>query len=165
MSIFIVTLGTIGFIICLFVMYRTNHGIPGIQKYNPQFRLLDMRFRYTGVDLYNTFDSILKEGRKAYKNYLILDFCFIACFLIVMIAITQKVIRNSSLRYLLIGFAILRAILDIIENSILINLLNIYEKQNLVLANVCSWVTTFKFLALYLWMLGLILTIFVEKFI
>lgn len=163
MSIVIVLLGAIGFIICLFTMYRTNHGIPGIQKYDPEFKLLDMRFRYTAANLYDTFDSILEEGRKAYKNYLMLDFCFIACFLIVMIAITQKVATNSSLRYVLIGTAILRAILDIIENSILISLLNMYTKQSLVLANICSWITTFKFLALYLWMVGLVLSLLVER--
>lgn len=157
MNIVIVIFGVIGFFICLFIMYRTDHGIPGIQKYDSEFRLLDMRFRYTGKDLYNTFERILEEGRKAYKNYLLLDFCFIACFLIVMIAISQKVVtdRYSGLIYILIGLAITRALFDVIENTILIILLNMYSKQNIVVANICSWATTFKFLALYLWLVGI----------
>lgn len=152
MIIVITILGIIGFIICLFLMYRTNHGIPGIQRFDSEFRLLDMRFRYTSEDLYITFERILEEGRTAYRNYLILDYCFIACFLIVMIAISQKVVPNGGLRYALIVFSIVRAILDVTENTILIVLLNNYADQYIVLATVCSWITTFKFIALYLWM-------------
>jgi hypothetical protein len=74
-----------------------------------------------------------------------------------MIAISQKVVtdRYSGLIYILIGLAITRALFDVIENTILIILLNMYSKQNIVVANICSWATTFKFLALYLWLVGI----------
>lgn len=138
-------------------MYRTNHGIPGIQKYDPKFRLLDMRFRYNSEILYNTFEKIGIEGMKAYRNYLLLDFCFIVCFLIVMIAITLKVTPNNVFRHMILGFAISRAIFDIIENTLLIILLNMYPSQSTILADFCSWVTTLKFIVLYLWIVGIII--------
>lgn len=164
MNIGIIIFGIIGFFVCLFVMYRTNHGIPGIQKYDPNFMLLDMRFRYNSNSLYNTFDNIGKDGIKAYKNYLLLDFCFIACFLIVMIAITSKVTTNIVIRNVLIGFAILRAILDVLENTILIILLNMYPDESTFMADFCSWATTLKFISLYLWIVGIAIVLLLKLF-
>lgn len=164
MYVAIVIFGTFGFLVCLFVMYRTNHGIPGIQKYDPRFRLLDMRFRYNSDNLYETFERIGVEGRKAYENYLLLDFCFIVCFLIVMIAITLEVTTNIVIKNFLIVFALSRAILDVLENTILIILLSRYPNQNNLIANFCSWATTLKFISMYLWIAGIIIILLISGF-
>lgn len=164
MSIGIVILGTLGFFVCLFVMYRTNHGIPGIQKYDPKFRLLDMRFRYNSQILYDTFEHIGTDGIRAYRNYLLLDFCFIACFLIVMIAITLKIIANIAFKNIFLGFAVSRTIFDVLENAILIILLNMYPNQSTLFAGFCSWATTLKFISMYLWMAGITILLVLRLF-
>lgn len=156
MNIIILALGISGFLICLILMYGTNHGIPGIQKYDPNFRLLDMRFRYNGDAIYNTFDKIGSQGVQAYKHFLLLDFCFIASFLIVMIAITLRITSQTTYRNILLGLAVARAALDILENILLITLANNYPIRNDFLANICSWSTTLKFIALYAWVISVI---------
>ena len=152
MSILMIV-GVIGFLGSLFVMYQTDYGIPGIQKFDADFRLLDMRFRYNQSTVYNTFDSIGTGGIKAYQHYLIVDYTFIAFFLIVMVACSIKAAPTVLMRNALIVLASLRAILDIIENSILIYLLKVYPTQEVQMAKICSWVTTLKFIALYGWLL------------
>lgn len=46
MQTYIFIISIIGFIVCLYIMYKTEHGIPGIKKFDANFRLLDMRFKY-----------------------------------------------------------------------------------------------------------------------
>ncbi|MGM0421353.1 MAG: hypothetical protein ACQEQG_10195, partial [Bacillota bacterium] len=70
MNDWIIIFGIIGFLVSLFIMYRTDHGIPGIRKYDPEFRLLDMRFRYDGEIVYDTFERIGEKGRELYRNFL-----------------------------------------------------------------------------------------------
>lgn len=69
-------IGIVGFIICLMIMYTTNHGIRGMRKYDADFRLLDMRFHYTAADVNETFTKLNDGGRVAYRDYWILDFFF-----------------------------------------------------------------------------------------
>ena len=156
--------GIIGFFISLFIMYRTEHGIPGIKKYDSDFRLLDMRFRYNSKILYNTLERIGTNGMKLYRNFLFLDFFFIACFLIVMIFITQKVTEINIIIFTLSGFAISRSIFDVLENISLITLIKMYPSKNNVIANFCSWATTLKFISLYLWLAGILIS-FILKLI
>lgn len=59
---FIQTVSFLGFFICLFIMYTTNHGIPGIRKYDSSFQLPDMRFRYNVEQITQDFQQIGKEG-------------------------------------------------------------------------------------------------------
>src|SRR6056297_2665112 len=98
-------IGIIGFFICLFIMYRTKHGIPAIRKYDTDFRLLDMQFRYDNEIVYTTFTRIGQEGRKAYKNFLLVDLIFIACFFVVMTAISLNLTNNITTRFVLISLA------------------------------------------------------------
>lgn len=153
MNMFITIVGVTGFVVCLFIMYGTKHGIPGIRKYDTDFRLLDMRFRYNSEDVYRTFERITSEGRSAYRTYLMLDYCFIVFFLIVMLAISYKISSSNGVKYLLIGSSLSRALLDVAENTILINLLGKHSDPSPLLANICSWCTTFKFISLYIWII------------
>lgn len=150
----IVTLGFIGFFVSLAIMYGTNHGIPGIQKYSPGFRLLDMRFRYNGDSIYQAFNELGIEGMTAYKSFLCLDFCFITCFLVVMLFISYKLVPTRNyMTYTLMGLAVIRALLDVLENILLLILIHTYPVQHQVLGEICSWATTFKFVALFAWLI------------
>jgi hypothetical protein len=149
-------IGIAGFIVCLIIMHTTDFGIKGLRKYDAGFRLLDMRFHYTADDVGEVFEKLGKAGREVYRNYWILDFFFIACFLIVMLAIVNKVVIDNWARNLLIVLAVSRAVFDIVENSILMYLSNIFPVRNDSLAAICSWVTTCKFIVLYAWILGIL---------
>lgn len=157
MNIWVTILGTIGFFMCLILMEFTSLGVRGIQRYDPGFGLLDMRLRYDANTVYQVFDQIGEQGQKAYKNYLLLDYCFIACFLIVMLALSFRVTADPVQRNILIVLASARALCDILENTLLMVLINNYPQQNLLLATVCSWATTSKFIFMFLWVGMLIL--------
>lgn len=152
-------IGLIGFVMCLIIMYTTNHGIPGIRKHDPNFRLLDMQFHYRSDTVYDTFDKLGKEGRKAYQNYWILDFFFIVCFLTVQITVVNIIDKRSALRIILIMLSVLRGLFDVIENGILIYLIGKFPEQNNQLASFCSYMTTSKFIALYLWIIGIMIVL------
>ena len=130
----IVYLGTIGFFVCLFIMHRIENGANGIRKYDESFKSLDMQFRYDSKTVYHTFEKLGIDGRNAYYNLLISDFCFIICFFIVMFAITQQFVQNDSLRKALITLAISRGIFDILENILIIFLMKQYSTQKILLA-------------------------------
>ncbi|MBI4857261.1 MAG: hypothetical protein HY818_11040 [Acetobacterium woodii] len=151
MNIWVTVLGTIGFFASLILMEFTNLGARGIQQYDPSFSLLDMRFRYDANTVYQVFDQIGEQGQQVYKNYLLLDYFFIGCFLIVMLALSFRVTADPLQRNILIVLASARALCDILENIVLIVLINNYPQQNLVLATVCSWSTTIKFVFMFLW--------------
>jgi len=157
MSTGIIIFAIAGFFVSLFIMYRTEHGIPGIKKYNSDFILLDMRFRYNKKILYNTLESIGNKGMRAYRDFLFLDFFFIGCFLIVMIFISQNISSLNFLIYLLSGLAVSRSVFDVLENTLIITLIKDYPQKNNFRANICSWATTLKFISLYLWTAGVII--------
>ncbi len=151
MNIWVTVLGVIGFFISLILMEFSNLGVRGIQQYDPGFRLLDMRFRYDANTMYQTFDQIGRLGQKSYQHYLFLDYGFIVCFLIVMLALSFWVTTDPRQRNILIALASARALCDILENTLLIGLINSYPQQQMFLATVCSWMTTIKFVFMFLW--------------
>lgn len=146
-------IGILGFFICLLIMYKTNHGISGIQAFDRSFRLLDMRFHYSCETVRKTFEQINRGGRAAYQKFLLLDFVFIACFLITMAAVSEALPVSPQLRTFLYILCVLRALLDVFENILLLHMLGQYPVFSKTSATLCSWFTTFKFIMLYLWLL------------
>jgi hypothetical protein len=71
-----------------------------------------------------------------------------------MLGIAKKVACNTRWLRLLIILAIARAVLDIAENSILMYVCSMYPSLNNTLVEICSWITTCKFIALLSWILG-----------
>lgn len=149
-------MGFIGFFLILILMYATSWGIPGIRRYDSEFRLLDMRFRYSPEMVRSTLKTIGSAGRSAYCQYLLLDFVFIVCFFIVMNAITDAVIIVPQLKQALSFIILMRALFDGLENTILFILLKRYPDINTTAALICSWATSLKFTMLYVWMFFII---------
>ena len=148
-------IGVLGFVICLLVMYMTDHGIRGIQIFDRSFRLLDMRFHYSSEIVKQTFEQISEGGRIAYQKYLMLDFIFIVCFLVTMITITDAVLVSPHVKTILYIVCGLRALFDVFENILLLRMLGQYPVFNETLATICSWITTFKFIMLYIWLMSI----------
>src|SRR5262249_3056909 len=135
-------IGITGFILCLAMMQMTRYGERGIRKYDASFRLPDMQFHYSAGFIGKTFERIGEKGRAAYRRYLILDFCFIACFLITMLTITGTLDVPWTVRHILYAVCVLRALLDVVENTSFLILLSHYPRIDKNLAAVCSWITT-----------------------
>ncbi len=152
-------IGFLGFLVSLFIMYRTDYGIRGIQAHSPSFRLLDMRFYYNPDTVKQTFEQIGEGGRYAYQRYLVLDFIFILCFFVTMITVSNFGRINVQIRTMLCILCGMRALFDVIENLLLIHMLRQYPSFNEFLASACSWFTTFKFIMLYFWLLIILLQI------
>lgn len=108
----------------------------------------------------DTFEKIGVEGRVAYCNFLILDYVFIVCFLIVMLMISKMISNSLVVQNTLYILCILRAMFDCIENAMLIFMLNNYPVFNSTIAKVCSHMTTLKFIMLYSWLLIILVHIF-----
>jgi hypothetical protein len=138
MGAILLILAILGFIFSLYLMYNTEHGIPGIQKYDENFRLLDMRFRYDSSVIYESFNNIGNQGMKAYKKYLLVNLFFMIYFLIIMVAISNQILTEIFYQYLLIILSFSRAIFDVIENTIIIILINQYPDENIRLTTFCS---------------------------
>lgn len=139
------------------IMYMTDHGIRGIQTFDRSFRLLDMRFHYRSKLVKQTFEQISEGGRIAYQKYLVLDFIFIVCFLVIMISISDAVIVSPHVKTILYIVCGLRALFDVFENILLLHMLGQYPTFNKTLATICSWITTFKFIMLYIWLLSIVM--------
>lgn len=148
----------LGFIICLIIMYMTDHGIRGIQAFDNTFRLLDMRFHYNSNTVSQTCEQIGEVGRIAYQKYLILDFIFIVCFFIIMLSLSHTLIRSKHVKSILYIVCGLRALFDIVENILLFHILSQYPIFNATLATICSYITSLKFIMLYIWLLLLSFT-------
>ena len=105
------------FLICLALMYLTDLGVRGIRRYDSSFHSPDMKFHYSVKQVMETFERIGETGRLIYQKYLILDCLFTLFFLIVMLAITNKLITNLSVGNILFVVCVLRAIFDLLENG------------------------------------------------
>ena len=151
------TIGIVGFLICLALMYLTDLGVRGIRRYDSSFHSPDMKFHYSVKQVMETFERIGETGRLIYQKYLILDCLFTLFFLIVMLAITNKLITNPSVGNILFVVCVLRAIFDLLENGFLIKVLKKYPEINKSILKWCSYFTTTKFLCLYLWIAVLII--------
>jgi hypothetical protein len=138
-------------------MYMTDHGIRGIQKFDSSFRLLDMRFHYNSDIVKQTLEQISESGRLAYKKYLLLDFIFIIFLFVTMISISDIALVPPYVRNLLYFVCGLRALFDVFENILLLRMLGQYPVFSQITATICSWITTLKFIMLYIWLLFIVI--------
>lgn len=147
--------GIIGFFICLVIMYCTPYGIRGIRKYDSAFQMPDMKFHYSVEELTKTFEKIGVDGQAIYQNYLVLDCIFVVCFGICMLTLTHNLFTGLS-RNILFFVCFLRGFFDLLENFLLLFLLKSSYTNNIYLASLCSYLTTFKFIMLYIWIVAII---------
>lgn len=153
-------IGTAGFFITFFIMYATKYGIPGIKRFNKEFKTVDMKFYYKKSLFYETLEKIGEEGRKIYFGYFIADFFLLSFTLIVMISITDLLMHDPDVHYIVYLTAGLKALFDIFENCFCLYLLHIYPVKNSILAFLASLATALKFIMFYLWLLAVISALF-----
>lgn len=147
---FIQTVGTIGFFVCLTIMYFTPYGVRGLKEYDPTFEMPDMKFHYSVEHITQAFEKIGTDGRILYQKYLVLDCVFVFCFGTLMLTITNYLFTGLLCNILYV-VCILRGLFDILENGLLIIVLKNFATVNTQLIRLCSYFTTFKFIMLYIW--------------
>lgn len=112
----------------------------------------DVRFRYSPAELYTAFEQAGEEGRPRMRRYWLFDFGFIACFLVVMLAIGVNVAgKGTALGWAMAALAVARAAFDMLENGLLLWLLRGFPKRRDRLAGLAGGLTAVKYLCLYGW--------------
>lgn len=142
----------------------TNIGVRGIKKYYSDFKLFDMQLHYNYKDIHESLTHLSSPGREAYQRYLYIDYIFIISFLILMILGGNLLTKNTTLKFLLILFAVSRALFDVIENTILLYLINLYPNTKGSLPLFCSYATTLKFVCLFCW-IAIVFICYIKRFI
>lgn len=91
----------------------------------------------------------------AYIKYYVCDFMFIAAFLNLMVCAVRMFsgtgIAFMAGRYVALGFAVARGLLDAVENGMLLYLIYGYPASDAHLADICNILTRIKFLCMRLW--------------
>ena len=133
-----------------------------LKKADAEFRPLDMRFHYGAKDVQSTLERAGAEGRALMRRYWLLDFGFIACFGVVMTLLPYNLTDRGWLIVLMQGCAVARALLDVLENSLLLCCARRYPAQGP--AALSGWATTLKFICLFAWIAGLFAALFIRAF-
>lgn len=130
-----------------------------------EYRMPDLRFHYSADGLYQMLDAAGPDNQYRLRRYWLLDFGFIACLLGVMLSIDLNVDKPATLLYLVMGAAaILRALLDTLENLLLLRVLRACPARHNGLAAFAGYVTSAKFLCLYVWVALLFVKLFARAF-
>lgn len=69
-----------------------------------------------------------------------------------MLTISHFLFAETVIYHFLITVCMLRALFDVLENSIFLLVLHNYPAINKIMINLCSNFTSFKFIMLYIWM-------------
>ena len=148
-----------------YLMDMTRQSPRRVQIQGKAFTMPDMRFHYTPAALYAALDAMGAENRPRMKRYWLLDFGFILCLLGVMLSIDLNVDGPATTLYLVMGgIAIARAVLDALENILLLRLYRAYPVKRNRLAAFAGYVTSLKFLCLYAWVALLFIKLFTRAF-
>ncbi len=151
-------LGTVCSAIALVVCYTMMTFAKGSPRrlLGREFRVPDMRLRFTPDMLYKTFDDAGDEGRKALRRFWLYDFGFMAGLTGVMIAVSANVTGTALwLYWVMAGLSVLRTVADATENLLFLSLLRRYPARMDGRARLSGAVTTIKHALLFVWLLPL----------
>ena len=128
-----------------------------LASYSGGLGTLDMRYLgYTPGDAMQLFNTIGPLGRTLYIKLLAIDYAFIISFTAVQIIILNQILQQdlikSRWKYVHVA-SYVRAILDSVENAILLYLLTACPADALIWIPICSLSTVLKFSALGVWAL------------
>lgn len=160
----ILLLAGVGAALCFVVMWKTPHGIPGLTALDPHFRLPDLRFHYAPMDLWACLDPLGANGRKKLRQLWRIDFVFIACIAVVMWEITRSQVLLPWLHRTMLACLLIRAAMDVLENLLLNTISRKYPSLLTKTAAFCGYVTSAKWLALFAWVVGLFVSLFLRAF-
>lgn len=155
-------LSALGLSLTGLLMWRSPHGVPGLRQLDSAFQLPDMRFFYKPATLWDTFERLGAQGRAKLRRFWLIDGGFIICLMGVQWVITRHFAQMPWLRTLMLGLLVLRAVLDALENILLSIACARYPRRLHRTATLGGYTTSAKFVALYGWLGGLFICLFMQ---
>ena len=148
----------VAFVLFIAALYFSLMEIHEVALTNSGYGVLDMT-KYNAdvfVKMMNASEDI-----SIYWKYYIFDFIFTAAFLNYMLQMASgfKGIVINRIRIISYVIAVIRGILDMAENSIMLNQIYSFPVVNYGLINVCNTVTRLKFHFMRGWFVCLLLMI------
>ena len=154
----------LGAVAALYGMYGAPGGKRALKAIDPDFEWPDMCFHYDGLRLRRTFERLGDEGRRLLRHLWLTDYGFIACLLIVMLAVGRNVAGGTVFETILLIAAITRAALDALENALLLACCRKHPAFSDRLAGFAGWVTSTKFVAMGVWVATLFARLMLRAF-
>ena len=142
--------GALGSAACLYGIYGDKkRGYPALKAVDSQFEMPDMRLRYTPEELFACLEKLGTEGRQRLRRLWGLDSA-LALFLVLVLAVVSH--NLAAFRWL----AVLRSLLDFLENGLLLRVCTAYPSRRLTgTAKAASACTMLKWAAAILWVTGM----------
>ena len=145
--------------------------LMALSKHSPQkllgqdFKMPDVRLRYTPDTLYQTFGEAGEDGRPEMRRYWLYDFGMMLGLTGVMIAVSANIAGRGTWIYLLmVALSVTRTVVDIAEDLLFLFLLHRYPKRLDGTARLASVVTTLKHALLIAWIVMLFLLLIQSAF-
>lgn len=152
----------VGFIAALYLTERSPYGTAAVALKNNGYGTFDMT-NYNG----KIVESVLKntDDMQIYYKYYICDFIFIAAFAFFQYMVTTAIGKIRHEKILHVGFILIavRALLDTIENIILIFEIYNFPSISYGLVNLSSVITKCKFICMGAWFVTIIVMMIVKK--
>ena len=112
--------GALGSAACLYGIYGDKkRGYPALKAVDSQFEMPDMRFRYTPEELFACLEKLGTEGRQRLRRLWGLDSALALLLVLVLAVVSHNLAAFRWLRWAMYGLAVLRSLLDFLENGLL----------------------------------------------
>ena len=149
--------GAVGSAPCLYGFYGDRkRGYPALKTLDGQFELPDMRRSYSPEELFDCFEKVGPEGQKLLCRLWRLDSVFALFLALVLAVVSHNLAAFRWLRWAMYGLAVLRSLLDFLENGLLLWVCNTYPSRRLTgTAKAASVCTMLKWAAAILWVTGM----------
>lgn len=149
--------GAAGMAAGLYLMYGDKRkGFAALTALDSGFSSLDMRKHYTAAAVFACLDGVGQEGQRLLNRLWKIDFGFIACFWVVMTAVSRNVSRAWWIFGVMAAAATLRGLLDVLENCLLLRVCGAYPAKRLErMAKAAGKITAAKWAMMALWVLCL----------
>jgi hypothetical protein len=143
-------------VLCVVVLIAVMEAVPfsthALQRLSGGHGMLDMDFGYSPLFVRNFLTVIGSAGRAGYSSLLALDSLFALAFAVAQSLMISRLHRaaglSDSFRALnLVPF--MRAVLDLMENALLLSVLALFSVFSVPLAVVASSVTILKWVVYY----------------
>lgn len=136
-----------------------------LAKYNNGYGTFDMK-SYDVHTVYKVLDQMKPEGFIIYERYFIGDYLFILALGILQILILLRAFswsKSRLLRLFIIFLPVARGLCDIMENSLLLNVLLTYPQKHEHVVTISSKATFMKLHLITLWLLLFLFGFIVKK--
>lgn len=149
--------GAVGSAACLYGFYGDRkRGYPALKALDSQFELPDMRRSYPPEELFDCFEKVGPEGQKLLCRLWRLDSVFALFLALVLAVVSHNLAAFRWLRWAMYGLAVLRSLLDFLENGLLLRVCTAYPSRRLTgTAKAASVCTMLKWAAAVLWVAGM----------